>query len=341
MKTHLILTSGLIVTATWLAGCGHKKESVSAAQLPAASVKVATVEKKTRTATEEVMGTVRAKLRATLEAKVSGRIEKMLAIPGQTVEAGELLVQLDVREIQAKLDQALAVRQQAENDLKRFTALFEAKSLTQADFDNAQARTAVARAAVTEAETMLAYTKVTAPFAGVITRKRADVGDLATPGKPLLDMEDSRFLRLEADVPEAVIGRLKLGDKLPVRIGQLATELEGLVSEIAPAADPASRTITVKLDLPETPGARAGQFGRVAAPVGETSALRIPASAVIQRGQMQIVFVVNGNSAQLRLVKTGRSIGSEVELVSGVEAGEKIVVEGAAGLVDGQSVEGK
>jgi RND family efflux transporter MFP subunit len=183
---------------------------------------------------------------------------------------------------------------------------------------------------------MLGYTKVTAPFAGVITRKHADVGDLATPGKPLLDMEDSRALRLEADVPEAVVGKLALGDKLPVRIAALETELEGVISEIAPAADPGSRTFLVKLDLPAQPGLRAGQFGRVAMPVGETAALRVPVSALVQRGQMEIVFVVSGNQAQLRLVKTGKRIGSEVELVSGVEAGEKVVVEAAAGLMDGQ-----
>ncbi len=280
MKHTPTFLSSLVATALLLAGCGHKRESVAAASLPAASVQVATVEKKARTATEEVMGTVRAKLRATLEAKVSGRIERMLAIPGQTVAAGELLVQLDAREIQAKLDQALAVRQQAESDLKRFTALFEARSLTQAEFDNARARANVARAAVSEAETMLGYTKVTAPFAGVVTRKHADVGDLATPGRPLLEMEDSTVLRLEADVPEAVVGKLKLGDKLPVRISTLETELDGIVSEIAPAADPNSRTFLVKLDLPGTPSLRAGQFGRVAMPVGETSALRVPASAV-------------------------------------------------------------
>ena len=107
-------------------------------------------------------------------------------------------------------------------------------------------------------------------------------------------------------------------------------------SEIAPAADSASRTFLVKLDLQGTTGLRAGQFGRVAMPVGETSALRGPASAVVQRGQMEIVFVVSDGKAQLRLVKTGKRIGDEVELVSGVSAGEKVVVEGATGLADGQ-----
>jgi hypothetical protein len=94
----------------------------------------------------------------------------------------------------------------------------------------------------------------------------------------------------------------------------------------------------VKLDLPTQPGLRAGQFGRVAMPVGETAALRVPVSALVQRGQLEIVFVVSHGQAQLRIVKTGKRIGNEVELVSGIEAGEKIVTEGAAGLLDGQPV---
>ena len=337
MKTTPFIAAGFVVgLALLLSGCGNKKESVATVQLPVASVKVAAAEKKSRAATEDVMGTVRAKLRASIEAKVSGKIERMLVAPGQVVKAGELLAELDAREIQARLDQALALRQQAESDLKRFTKLLEAKSLTQVEFDNAQARARVAVAAVTETETMLGYTKVIAPFAGVITRKHADVGDLATPGKPLLDMEDSHALRLEADVPEAVVGKLNLGDKLPVRVTAQALELTGVVSEIAPAADPGSRTFLVKLDLPDAAGLRAGQFGRVAMPVGETSALRVPLSAVVRRGQMEMVFIVSENKAQLRLIKTGKRIGGEVELVSGVEAGEKMVVEGAAGLMDGQ-----
>jgi RND family efflux transporter MFP subunit len=167
------------------------------------------------------------------------------------------------------------------------------------------------------------------------------VGDLAAPGKALLEMEDARDLRLEADVPEAVIGRIALGDKLSVRVSGVTNELEGVVSEIAPSADPNSRTFLVKVDLPPTPGLRAGQFGRVAVPVGETSALRVPATAVLQRGEMEIVFVVVNGHAQLRLVKTGKRVGDEVELVSGVDVGDPVVVDGAGNLADGQPVEVK
>jgi len=335
MQGRIFIVGGLAVV---LAGCGHKPEHPPAPVLPPATVRAQVVPSKARTATEEVVGTVRAKLRSVLEAKVSGRIEQLLVVPGQQVTSGELLVVIDAREVRARYDQAVALRQQAENDLKRLTTLFEQKILSQAEFDNAQVRARVAAAGVVEAETMLGYTKVTAPFAGVITRKHADVGDLAAPGKPLLEMEDATTLRLEADVPEAVVGRLKLADKLPVRIPALERELEGVVSEIAPAADPSSRTFLVKLDLPATSGLRAGQFGRVAMPVGETTALRVPASAIVQRGQMELVFIVVDGRAQLRIVKTGKRIGSEVELVSGVAAGEQIVTEAAASLVDGQPV---
>jgi len=335
-RTRIFVVGVFLGTALAFSGCGHKAESGTAPSLPTASVRVQTVESKKRVATEEVVGTVRAKLRSVVEGKVSGKLEQMIVVPGQQVKAGEVLAVIDAREVQARLDQALAVRQQAESDLKRFTLLLEQKILSQSEYDGAQSKFRVADASVKEAETMLGYTKVTAPFAGVITRKHADVGDLAVPGKPLLEMEDSRALRLEADVPEAVVGRLTLGDKLPVRIAALETELEGVISEIAPAADPGSRTFLVKLDLPAQPGLRAGQFGRVAMPVGETAALRVPVSAVVQRGQMEIVFVVSDNKAQLRLVKTGKRIGSEVELVSGIEAGEKIVVEDVAALSDGQ-----
>jgi RND family efflux transporter MFP subunit len=215
------------------------------------------------------------------------------------------------------------------------------KIVAQSEFDAAQSRARVAEAAAAEAETLLGYTRIVAPFDGTITRKLADVGDLAGPGKPLLEMEDPRLLRLEADVPEAVVGRLALGDKLPVRVASMEGELTGTVSEIAPAADPGSRTFLVKLDLPVSPSLRAGQFGRVAMPVGETTAVRVPESAVLVRGQMEIVFVASDGRARLRIVKTGKRVGGEVELVSGVEAGETIVVGDNTGLVDGQPLQAR
>lgn len=327
---------GLALAVACLAGCRPATPAPPAAALPAATVRVQTIVRKTRPATEDVIGTVRAKLHAVIEAKVTGRIELLRVVPGQDVAAGELLIQLDAHELQSQLDQAQAVRQQADADLKRYTTLLDQKISSQSEFDTAQSRARVATAAVTEAETMLGYTKITAPFAGVITRKAADVGDLATPGKALLEMEDARALRLEADVPQAVIGNLKLGDTLPVHISDLPDTLTGTISEISPTADPNSRTFLVKLDLPTVTGLRTGQFGRVVMPVGETAALRCPATAIVQRGQMEIAFVAVHGHAELRLIKTGKHTGDEVEVVSGLDAGEKVVVTDVTQLRDGQ-----
>jgi RND family efflux transporter MFP subunit len=339
-KTLMFRRSSLALIALGallLAGC--QKEKVAAPEpLPVVSVRVQSIELKPHIATEDVVGTVRPKLQSVIEAKVSGQIEKLLVVPGQQVKTGEVLAQLNVREIQAKLDQALALQEQAESDLKRYSALVEKHVVTQQDFDAVQTRARVERAAVIEAETNLAYATITAPFDGVITRKLADVGDLASPGKPLLEMQDTNSLRLEADVPEAIIDRVEMGAQFSVQIEVQPNELEGVVSEIAPGADPNSRTFVVKLDLPPRPWLRAGQFGRVAIPVSETPVLRVPVSAVIQRGQMEVVFVVADKRAHLRLVKTGKRIGDEVELISGVDPAEQIVVDGASVLLDGQPV---
>jgi RND family efflux transporter MFP subunit len=257
---------------------------------------------------------------------------------GQAVKAGELLAQLEVREIQARLDQAVALRELAVLDLQRFTVLRQQQAVTQQEFEVVEAKHRVAQAAATEAETMLGYARVVAPFAGVIARKLAEVGDLALPGRALFELEDPTALRLEAEVPEAIIPRVQLGAKLPVRVATLADSLEGTVAEIAPTSDPNSRTLLVKLDLPPQPRLHGGQFGRVAVPLSQNAVLWAPASAIIQRGQMEILFVVTNQVARLRLVKTGKRLGQEVELLSGVENGESVVVEGAGRLVDGQPV---
>ena len=306
-----------------------------------AGVKVQTVESLKRTATEEVVATVRPKLSASISAKVSGTIQQLFVSPGQSVKKGDALVQIDAREIQARLDQAQAVLDQARKDVDRFAVLLKQNALTQQEFDAAQSRFRVAEAGVTEGQTMLGYTRILAPFDGIVTLKRADVGDLATPGKPLVDLEDPATVRLEADVPEALIEKVKLNQKLTVSIPNVSTAVQGTVTEMAPIADPLSRTFRVKLDLPPTPGLRSGLFGRVSVPVAEVNAIRVPAAAVVVRGQMEIVFVVTERRAQLRLVKTGKRLGTEVEIVAGLSPSEQLVVEGATQLQDGQPVEVK
>lgn len=331
MKTFSCLLPVLL-----LAACGgHEAIPTAAPVLPNLAVKVQLAKLEPHVAVEEVVGTVRSKQRAVVEAKVSGRLLEYTATPGAMVKAGDLLARLDVQEIQAKVDQARAMLDQAKRDFDRQKQLIASNATTRQEFDATEARVKIGTGAVSEAETMLSYAKVTAPFDGVVTRKLADVGDLAMPGKPLLEIEAPTSLRFEADLPEAILDRVKLGEKMSVR---LAKVIEGTVSEISPVADPVSRTFRVKLDLPPTEGLRTGQFGRVSVPVAEVKLLLVPQSAVLKRGQMELVFVAQHGKAALRLVKTGKVLEDRIEVLSGLEEGEQVIVSETAKLTDGQPV---
>lgn len=332
--TAVVAVAGALV----IAGCHPEPTTKAPESLPPVAVTLVTVETQGLLSVEDVVGTVRAKLRAAVEAKIQGRIEALLVVPGQSVKAGDTLASLDAREVKARMDSALAVREQAARDLERLRKLVKDGAATAAELDAAEARQRVAAAAVTEAETMLGHARVVAPFAGVITRKLADVGDLANPGRPLVEIEDPSQLRFEADVPEALVDRMKLGAKLPVLVSPVNGSVEGVVGEIAPVAETVSRTYLVKLDLPVIAGLRAGQFGRVAVPTGDAAVPHVPASAIIRRGQLEYAFVAAGSKAQLRLIRTGKRFGSEVEVVSGLDTGEKVVADPSQ-IQDGQPVE--
>lgn len=323
-------------------GCGpkeHAKKSHTTDSLPPVQARVAAVESRKLPISEEGMGTIRAKLRATLEAKVSGRIQELPVRLGQSVKAGDLIARLDAAEIRARFDQAQAALQQSERDYQRLKSLFEQQAAARADYDAAESRLSMAKGAVAEARAMMAYVEIHAPFDAVVTRKHAEVGDFAAPGKPLVDIEDPAALQLVADVPEALAGRIALDSKMSIRGDGYREEIVGTVSEIAPSADPLSRTVQVKLDLPPGAPARPGQFARLSVPLGESDTLRIPATAVVRRGQMEIAFVVDSDTARLRLIKTGRRTGEYVEVVSGLDAGDRVVAEGVEQLVDGRRLE--
>ncbi len=339
-KASLRYGATFAIALALLAGCGKARHDRPATEPEIAPAQVRTMQVQTKTAGafEEVVGTVRARLRATIEAKASGRIMDLPVVLGQKVKTGELLARLDAPEIKARLQQAEAGLQQADRDWKRVSSLYTQQAATRADSDAAESRLDLAKAGVAEARAMLDYIEVKAPFDGVITRKVADVGDLAAPGKPLIEIEDPTRLQLDADVPEAIAGAIKSGTTMVVRTGTPATELKGTVAEIAPTADPLSRTFRVKLDLPGDKGLMSGQFARLAVPVGETPSMRVPSTAIIERGQLEIVFAVENQHARLHLVKTGRQINNETEILSGLDSGDVVVVDNASQLIDGQAV---
>lgn len=324
-------------------GCGKHSDPTSApdANLPLAAVRVQRIESVNQPAIEEVVGTVQPKLQAMIEAKVSGRITRLPVTLGQSIKQGDVLVELATQEVQAKLDQARATFRQTELEFNRISNLRKQGAVTQSEFDAAQTRITVAQAGVAEAEALSGYARIVAPFEGVIARKLADEGDLAMPGKPLLELEGRAGLQLVADVPTLLTSHVSPGAKLAVRVETLPDPLNGTVAEISPAVDPASRTVRVKIDLPAATGVRAGQFGRLAVPLSEATFLFVPSSALVQRGQLEILFVAADGRAQMRLVRAGKQTPQGVEILAGLVSGESVVVEGTANLRDGQPLQPK
>ena len=338
LRAASIATAAVALTAAGIA-CHEAHEVPEPEALPSATVRVITVSAEGSVGREEAVGTVRPRLRATLEAKVSGRITELRKEPGDRVRKGEVVAVLDVREIRAKLGQARARFEQAKAERSRYAKLLEKDAVTRQEFESIETRYEVAKAGLEEAQSILDYARVTAPIDGVVTHKLANEGDLASPGRPIYEVADPGSLRLEVAVPEALSGFVGIGAQIPVRVASAAEPVDATVSEIAPASDPNSRTLLVKLDLPDIEGLRSGQFGRALIPTGRTEILRLPEDALVRRGQLEIVFVADEGHARMRLVKTGKRFGDRVEVVSGLEPGERVVIEGAENLLDGQPIE--
>ncbi len=198
---------------------------------------------------------------------------------------------------------------------------------------------AVVEQEVRAAGIMRDYAKLAAPFSGVVITRSVEPGNLATPGAPLLTIEQDGLYRLEASVDESKLASVRVGQAVEVVIDASDRKLNARVSEIVPSVDAASRTYVVKVDLPATPQLRTGMFGRAIFPLGVQKVVAVPLAALTERGQLQSVFVVEDGVAHTRLVTTGRRGNAAVEVLSGLNAGEKVVVPVPAGLQDGARVE--
>ena len=335
MKFLHFLAPILALAVLALAGCGRGQRPTAEASSPVV-VQVAEVRLMNDVRHVELPGTVRAVERAALAPKVMGAIQSLDIALGQRVKRGDVLVRISANEIAAKLAQAEAGLDQAQRDLARETGLL-AKGASAADtVRSLEDRLRLMQATVDEARTMLTYTTITAPFDGVITRRYVNEGDLAAPGHPLLEIENPAQLRVEVEVPDG-LSAVAVGAAAPIRVG--STDLTGRIAELSPASDDLSRTFLAKIDLPAGVAVRSGQFARVSWPAGEASALVVPAGAVTSFGQMERVFVVQDGRVVLRLVKTGARHGDLVEILSGLSAGERLVLGDVAALRDGQAVE--
>ncbi len=331
MRPFLIISS--FATLALLSACSRDAARPPEATLPAVAVRTARVELTTTALTQEITGTVRPRDYATLSAKLSGTIATLPVALGQTVSPGQLLATLHAPEHTERVAQARAALTQIERELARDRALLATGAASAESVRTLEDRASVARSALAEAESFLNYTRLTAPFAGVITRRHLNPGDLASPGQPVVDLEATTTLRIEAAIPES-LPALPLGTALPLSSSETAT-----LAELSPAADPLSRTRFAKLDLAPNSTLRSGQFVRLAWPAATSAQLTLPSVALSPLGQMLRVFVVTENRAQLRLVRTGATLGDRTVILSGLNSGETVIVAPPASLRDGQPVQ--
>lgn len=333
-------STAILLALASLAGCSkHNSESNAATtNLPPARVSVAAAVAQDTPLLTEVTGTVRPAQRATLAGKVMGSISELPVSLGQRVAAGEVLLKISATEIAARVAQARSQYNVAQRDLARERDLL-AKGASTADLVRGlEDRFAGAEAMVREAETMLGYTELRAPFAGTVTRKYVNAGDLAAPGQPLLDLEGAGDFQIEAGIPDSLAAHVAPGVELLVQTSS-GGEFRARVVELSSASDAMARTVTAKLAVPANAAVRSGEFVRVHVPSGTVHAIVVPGAAVSTAGQLERVFVVQDGRAQLRLVKTGGTHDGQVEILSGLTAGEKVVVSAPASLREGQPLQ--
>jgi RND family efflux transporter MFP subunit len=358
----------VLVAFAGLTACTKKTEPSATPELVRGIHAFQTAKQKLPEAVDTI-GTVRAAESSILSSQVMGTVTSIAVREGDRVHAGQILLSIDAAQLSSQVDRAhasvLAMTQQvaaAESDaalaastLKRFEMLKAEKSVSPQEFDEVQsrsqaasARLAAARSQETEAKaaeaaarTMQGYTRIYAPFDGVVIERKADPGIMATPGSPLLTIEKAGLLRLEVSVDESLLSSVRLGASVPVVIDTPGdSPVAGKIAQIVPAADPASRSFLVKIDLPSASGLHSGMSGHAMLQRGTRDALMIPRSAIVTHGSMQSVYVIGqGQIASLRYIYAGNSHGDEVEVLSGLSTGESVVDSPGERELSGKRIE--
>jgi len=333
----LVATAALVL----FTGCSrHDATTTTTSTLPSAQVQTAVVRLESVPVLTEITGTVRPVRRATLAAKLMGAIVELPVALGQRVSTGDVLLKISADEISARLAQAQAQLDQANRDLARERDLLPKHASTAELVRNLETRATLAEAQVREAQTMLGYAVIRAPFDGFVARKYVEAGDFASPGVPLIEIEGADAFQVEAGIPDSLAGALSVGTPVEITIASANTTFSAPLAELSSAADANAHTVTAKFTVPAGAAVRSGQFARVQVPGAPVRVLLAPATAVTTSGQMECVFVAGeGNRAVLRLVKTGAARGDRVEILSGLDDGERVVLAPPAGLREGQPLE--
>ena len=360
---------GVVAVLAGGLGCAAGKRQVPPPSEAVRDVSTVVVQRASVPDYVESVGTVRAAETSQLASQMMGTIMSVVVREGDRVRRGQVLVTIDDTQSRAALDRATAgaaASQKevaaAESDfrladatLARYQSLYDRKSVSPQEFDEvksrrmgaearleaAKAAQSAAQAAVSGARAGFDYSRIRAPFDGVVTAKLAEAGSMATPGTPVLIVENPSHFRLEATVDESDIGIVRLGETVDVTLDVLGDRvINGKIAQIVPAADPASRSFTVKIDLPTMPELRSGLFGRAHLARGKREMLIVPTTSLVQRGQLQGVYVVGADQvANIRFVTIGKQSPNGFEVLAGLEPGERLVQSPSGRDLAGRKIE--
>ncbi len=314
----------------------------------------------------ETAATVRPQTVSVIAGKVMGVVTAIHVKEGDSVAVDQELLTIDDRDLAQRLKAADAAQQEARKALdaaaqsrslasvtqRRYKQLFDERAISgqemdqvntqlkvaNAEAERAQAIVARARAGLAEAQVYLGYAHIVSPSSGVVTEKKTDVGSMAVPGSPLLTVEDQSAFKLEVNVDESLSSVVVLGMPVEIAIDAIGLATRGQVREIVPAVDSGARTFVIKVGVAGN-GLRSGMYARVRIPVGERQAILVPGEALVNRGQLTGVYKVSpAGILALTMVRVGKRYDSNVEVLSGLKPGERIIVGGVTKAVDGGRV---
>jgi RND family efflux transporter MFP subunit len=341
----------IIIASGLLTGCSEKvKPGVHEVKREQVSgVKLEVIQPAEVVAYFETSGTVRAKNISIVASRMMGTVTSVRVKEGDRVREGQLLLTIDDSDVAQRLKAAEkglegAQQQRSLSDVtyQRYRKLYEEKALAGQELDEIETRKKVAdieyeraKAMLGEARAYHGFTRITSPAAGVVTEKKTEPGNMAVPGIPLFTVEDNSAYRIELNADEKLAGSLKTGMEVSVSIGALNKDLTGTITEVVPSIDPASRSFLVKVAVRDK-DLKNGYYCKVSIPVGKKQALFVPKKAVVEKGQLTGVYSVDRNSViSYRLIRVGKPYGERVEVLSGLNSGDQVIVDGIEKAVDG------
>jgi multidrug efflux system membrane fusion protein len=347
---------GGLILALWVAGCGPQSNEKARSKGEVVAARIETLEALPLTIYTYLPGTVISADRIEVSSRLTGYVHDLKVHEGQEVKKGQQLLSIDptgvraeIRQAEAEVEKAKAGLDNAEANYKRYKDLFQNEAATQENFEAAERNWKVAVgdhqaavAALESARSQLKYSEVRSPFNGLVVSKLVDNGQLAAPGTPLLVLEDPAHLQVECQVPDHAFARLGIGQVIQIEFqgADYKSRIEtGSVERLVEAADPVTHTHLVKIDLPAVSAFYSGEYGLVRIPVGEKEGVVVPDAAIHTRAGITGVFVMAaGDRAQFRMVTTGKRLPEGTVILSGLMAGERIIIEAKGPLANGVKI---